>query len=257
MKTWIIVAVLGVIAITATIIFPQPSAAADKVTVSGSFFYRERIAPPPGSTARVVLQDVSRADAAAITLAQQNIDLSSASGPYDYALSVEGSLLEPSMTYAVRITIRSADGALLWTTDTLYQIKSQAINQRLSPIKLVRVGGAAAVAPPKDLLGHEWKVTAVDGKDTPKNAMSHIRFGADGTVSGKAGCNRLRGAYKRTGSTVSFGPLATTRRACVPMIQDFETLFLAVFIGDMTVAIEGDTLTLTNKDNRQILATRN
>ncbi len=256
MKTWVIAAVLGMIAITATIISQQSTAADDKVTISGSFFYRERIVPPPGSAGLVVLQDISRADAVARTLARQEIDLSKASSPYDYALTLEADALEPSKLYAVRITIRDADNHLLWTTDTVHSVASQNQDQQLEPIMLIRVNAAADKATATGFLGHDWQVTTVDGKKKPENTMPFIRFGVDGTLSGKAGCNSFSGAYKKTDNMVSFGPLALTRRACLPVIQEFESQFLTVFTGDLTITVDGNTLTLTNTDNRQILATR-
>lgn len=61
-----------------------------------------------------------------------------------------------------------------------------------------------------------WHLRAIDdtnvvnGDDTPW-------FRADptqGRVEGFAGCNGFTGPYRAGGTTVTFGPLATTRRAC-------------------------------------------
>ena len=41
-------------------------------------------------------------------------------------------------------------------------------------------------------------------------------FDEGGRVSGSGGCNRLAGTYTASGEQLAFGPLATTRMACLP-----------------------------------------
>jgi heat shock protein HslJ len=53
------------------------------------------------------------------------------------------------------------------------------------------------------------------------------RAGADGKVSGSAGCNDYNGTYTAQGTSLSFSPLRTTRKACPPDILAEETRFLA------------------------------
>jgi len=48
------------------------------------------------------------------------------------------------------------------------------------------------------------------------NDKRFIRFGADGRVSGHAGCNRFAGSYSEDGGKLSIGPLAMTRKMCPP-----------------------------------------
>ena len=64
------------------------------------------------------------------------------------------------------------------------------------------------------------------------------------------GCNTGRGTYTVAGDAVTFGPIATTRMACVdPNGQQVEQAVLTVLTGTATVAIDGPVLTLMNGAN--------
>lgn len=84
--------------------------------VTGTVTYLPRIALPPDAIVEVSLQDVSRADAPAITLASQTIELNGRQVPVDFALSHNPNQMEPGHTYAVRASIRV--GEELWFTST-------------------------------------------------------------------------------------------------------------------------------------------
>ena len=112
--------------------------------VTGSIGYRERIALPPGSVAQVKLSDVSRADAPAAVLAEQTITLIGTQVPVPFELDVEPRMFDARMRYSVSAQIRSAEGALLWTTDTSNPIDvSQRVNN-LGLLNMVKVSGRVA-----------------------------------------------------------------------------------------------------------------
>lgn len=92
----------------------------------------------------------------------------------------------------------------------------------------------AVLAPtePPSLVDSSWIVNAVNnGKQAvvglPSSVTITARFGADGKVSGSAGCNEYHGAYIAEGTSLEFSPLRTTRKACPPEIMAEETRFLA------------------------------
>ena len=96
-------------------------------------------------------------------------------------------------------------------------------------------GEAVAVLGPTEpagLVDSSWVARSVnDGKQAvvsvPTGVTITARFGADGKVSGSAGCNDYNGAYIAEGTSLSFSPLRTTRKACPPEIMAQETRFLA------------------------------
>lgn len=78
--------------------------------------YRERMMLPAGSTLRVVLQDVSKADAPAVEIAAESKSLEGGP-PFNVELRYDAAKIENRNTYAVRATIEH-DGKVLFTSDT-------------------------------------------------------------------------------------------------------------------------------------------
>jgi copper homeostasis protein (lipoprotein) len=69
-----------------------------------------------------------------------------------------------------------------------------------------------------ELLGTEWKLiqlgdAPVDVTDLGRRPSFTLT--ADGRVAGFDGCNRMAGSYQIAGGTITFGPLASTKMACV------------------------------------------
>jgi heat shock protein HslJ len=63
-----------------------------------------------------------------------------------------------------------------------------------------------------------WKATELLGKPVPpasRNREAHLVFEQDSRVAGADGCNRITGTYERTAEAIKFGPLVSTRMACV------------------------------------------
>jgi uncharacterized lipoprotein YbaY len=103
---------------------PAPgTAGTGPAAVTGTLTYRERIALPPDATATVVLADVSRADAPAITLAEQTIS-PAGQVPISFRLEYDPAAIDPRNRYVVRGTI-TAGGQLLFTTAQAYPVITQ------------------------------------------------------------------------------------------------------------------------------------
>ncbi|MEF2280273.1 META domain-containing protein [Deinococcus sp. YIM 134068] len=76
---------------------------------------------------------------------------------------------------------------------------------------------------------------------------------ANGRVSGTGGCNRLTGTLRAEGETLTFGPLATTRRLCTPELNAQESAFLTFLGTPLTTRVAGDSLTLTNAGGQTLV----
>ena len=73
-----------------------------------------------------------------------------------------------------------------------------------------------------------------------------LLFGDNGTVRGYTICNSYSGPYSEAGDKVTFGPLASTRRACTnPEFIAQERLMMQVLDGTTTVMRSGDRLVIT------------
>lgn len=98
--------------------------AAPSATLTVTVFYRERIAMPPNATLTVTLEDVSRADAPAATVANRRID-DPGNVPIDVELTYDPSTIDERFTYAVRATIE-VDGEMWWTSTEAHHVLTRA-----------------------------------------------------------------------------------------------------------------------------------
>ncbi len=105
--------------------------------VSGSVLYRERILLPPGSLVTVSLEDISVADAASVSLAEQQVVTRGEQVPIPFALAVAQSTFKPTGRYSLRATIHDAEGALRWTTDTVNLIDPRRIDTNMDKVLLI------------------------------------------------------------------------------------------------------------------------
>ena len=86
---------------------------------------------------------------------------------------------------------------------------------RTTPDDAAPSGDSAASA---QLAGTDWRLTHVEGDTVVSGPIEapYIRFTRDDSlrVGGSTGCNSMGGTYEASGSTLRFGPLITTKRAC-------------------------------------------
>jgi heat shock protein HslJ len=102
------------------------------------------------------------------------------------------------------------------------------------------------------LEGTTWVLTTTLGGMAdagPAKAQVDIRFEA-GQAGGSSGCNHYGGAYTLHGSSLSFGPLASTQMACPEPIMTIESQYLQALakVNRYAVASDATTMTLTGPD---------
>ena len=104
--------------------------------------------------------------------------------------------------------------------------------------------------PPPSLTGVTWRVTGVNnGREAVVSIVSGTQltaiFGADGRINGDTGCNMYSGPYSIAGSSITVGPLITTRRACLSDAANAqEQQFLNALQASTTYELMGSRLTL-------------
>ncbi len=93
------------------------------------------------------------------------------------------------------------------------------------------------------LEGGPWLVEDLNGGGIPDGVRVDATFepGDHNTsaVFGTGGCNRFRGGWQQTGTTVKFGPLAGTMMMCEPAKMDTERKFLQTMEAVTTVSFDG------------------
>lgn len=77
---------------------------------------------------------------------------------------------------------------------------------------------------------------------------------ADGRVTGSGGCNQYFAAYQTSGSTLSLGPIGSTKRACADEARNrAEVAYLEALGKVASYAIEGNVLTLRDASGATLL----
>lgn len=117
---------------------------------------------------------------------------------------------------------------------------------------------ALTAQPPAPLTGTAWKVTGLVSGSTATSlpagteGKAHLTFGKDGSVEGSLGCNSFHGKATVAGSTITFGPLASTRKMCPGPEMELESTLLGVLKGKTTYTIEHRSLSLTAGNGKGI-----
>jgi heat shock protein HslJ len=131
---------------------------------------------------------------------------------------------------------------------------------------LVVTGGSTEITlqdrrvtePDLALVGQRWVVdTITDGEaasSVPAGAVASLTF-AEGTVKVETGCNQGSGKYRISGNTISFDPIATTKKACQEDRMTLENAVLGVLTGQSTYEIKANRLTLKGSGGRGISLT--
>jgi putative lipoprotein len=123
--------------------------------VTGRVLYLERTALPRPGSLRVTLEDVSRADAPAIVVAEQTIDVvDGADPPFPFVLRVDNQRIRGGKTYVVRAEVRDAGGELRAVTVESYPVLTRgaprAVDVAVRPLSATQASPPPpAPAPPR------------------------------------------------------------------------------------------------------------
>lgn len=213
---------------------PESEDGAVKATsIQGTASYRERIALPPGAVLEVTLQDVSLADAPAMTLGSVRLT-NPGSPPFAFKIPYDPGAIDDRHSYAVRATIRVGE-SLLFTTDTMYPVLTRGADDEVEVIMIQATREPRTTV--SNLEGTRWKLVELGGAPAPSleaDREPHIVLDpTSGAVGGTGGCNRISGGYAVDGASISFGQLAITNKAC------FENLDVDRQLADALEAASG------------------
>ena len=233
-------------------------------SLSGTVTYLQRIALEADATLEVRLEDVSRADAPAETLALQMIPTAGRQVPIPFTLCYDAAKIVPTGVYALRAQI-TVGGALRWTTDTRFPAlrAGQAITGL--EVRVVQVAPDAETTTPtapasRDALSNShWELArySLEGRSVrmDKRERPELHFTPEG-ISGNSGCNRFVGAYSLKDGALKVERVAGTRMLCADARNALENDFLRVLRGTERFNISNDrfTLTLTGSEGRLVFS---
>lgn len=116
-------------------------------------------------------------------------------------------------------------------------------------------GGASPTAN-LPLEGTLWQLSSYVGPEggelqVPAGLAATARL-EGGTVAGNGGCNEYSGSYTLDGDALTFGPVASTRMACLGPGDALETAYFAALDRVATYVIDDVTLIMKNADGDAI-----
>ena len=232
--------------------------------ITGTAMFRERMALPPNAVFEALLEDVSRADARAVVLGQQNIG-PAGNPPYAIRIPFDAGKIDPRGRYNVRTSIRVND-QLWFTSDQAAPVLQNPGNTQVDIVMRRVAQGGTATPPPSggntvtpgalvpQALRQNWRVTQIGGQAvTSASAPTapSLRFDAqEPRVSGNSSCNGFSGSYGLQGDRIQFGPAAATKRACA---RSVETEFFSALNAVRSLRHSGAKLQLLDAGGRAVL----
>lgn len=102
-------------------------------------------------------------------------------------------------------------------------------------------GGTASVVVP--LPGTSWVLEDIEGAPVVERGRATLELAESGRAAGNGSCNRFSGTAAIAGDSLSFGPLMSTKMACIEEgLTNQETRYLEALGTARRYAIAGDTL---------------
>lgn len=220
---------------------------ATDVKLSGSAFYRERIALPSDAILLVEFIDLAKPKT---TLAATTV-APAGQVPIAFGLVLDSSKLSNGEAYAIQARIEVGGSA--WFASAEPTPVDLARAGELFSILLVQAGSKnAEEASGVSLAGTEWRVLELEGKKADTNVTSTLIFDADGAVSGNGGCNAFRGDIDIEGTTMKFGQLASTMMACEDAKSVQEAVFHAALSQTAAYSVQDGNLMLVDAAGKTV-----
>jgi heat shock protein HslJ len=108
---------------------------------------------------------------------------------------------------------------------------------------LAACGGGGVGAVTVALPGTSWALAEIAGTPVVEPGRATLQFEESGRASGNGSCNRFSGTATMVGDSLSFGPLISTKMACVEeALTAQEGRYLGSLGAARRYAVSGDTL---------------
>ena len=124
-----------------------------------------------------------------------------------------------------------------------------AMGLRTVVLLAVSACGGSRPATIVPLPGTSWVLQDIGGAPVVAPGRATLSFDESGRASGDGSCNRFSGPATFTGDSLAFGPLISTKRACVEeALNAQETRYLAALETARRYVVTGDTLLIQVAD---------
>ncbi|WP_066263091.1 META domain-containing protein [Hydrogenophaga flava] len=118
---------------------------------------------------------------------------------------------------------------------------------RLFSIATLAIAGtlgacAAPATAPEPLWGSEWRLQSIAGQVALPQPAATLVFPQPGQAVGHGSCNRFSGAVEIDRDRLKFGPLMSTKMACIGGASEQESRYLGALQKAQRYEVQGDTL---------------
>ena len=121
---------------------------------------------------------------------------------------------EPDRNAQEQAFTTALQGATHWKIDSgTLHLTGENVGEIVASSGLPSAGASAPAA--AGLAGTSWALTSVAGSVIDPAVKPTLLFDATGNASGNGGCNTFNGSYTVDGATIAFGPMISTKMACV------------------------------------------
>ena len=94
----------------------------------------------------------------------------------------------------------------------------------------------------------DWRISQISGVADVGDAKTQFSFRDDGRVAMTVGCNRLMAMPEISGASIRIGPVASTRMACPPPLNELERKLLAALEATRTFDTSTSSKSIVFKD---------
>jgi len=99
-----------------------------------------------------------------------------------------------------------------------------------------------------------WRLDRIGGTAAIPGVEVTLEFPAEGKVGGRASCSRFFGTVEISGESIRFGPLASTKMACIDAATTAqETKYLEALQAAERIVFDGPALLLYSRGSDQPL----
>jgi heat shock protein HslJ len=148
------------------------------------------------------------------------------------------------MTPAAALFVRPRRWATLGLVATTLTLGACVATTPVAPVAMASVDG---------LPGTLWGLPVQGGVSLPLGQSPELQFISPTQVVGTGGCNRFAGPVRMAGTSLSFGALAGTRRACAPELMRTEERFLHTLSITREGRFEPGFLVLMDQQGQELL----
>jgi putative lipoprotein len=246
---------LLVVFLAMTGVAPAPASAATGTVTGTVNLQPQRFALPPDAVLEVRLEDTSRADAAADTVAKVTLAVAGQPFPIPFRIDFDAAAVDPTHRYSVRALVTSG-GRLLYMSPSAHPVLTQGAGTTVAVDAFLLLPGigtdAAGGRPAASIEDTYWKLVAIGDARALSGAgareASFTLHAADRRLSGSTGCNRLVGTYDLGNGTFKLVPGGTAMMACAMDLMQQESDFVAALTMATGYRVSGDSMELLNAD---------